>query len=151
MAVDNLGIVLQRAQSRLKANPRIVIDATAEIMETDDEGDQRLSQSIESDFSCVRIAVIDAGADTTNALATDKIIDRPGPIVCEADIEALFVQSQEKGGDEVAGQKLFLDWVTAKTSGPMRWKTAARTAPYTNAVRTNTNADDLDGFVGISG
>ena len=120
-------------------------------METNDGGDQSLSQSIESALSGVHIAVIDTGGDMTNSLANDKINDSPGPIVSEADIEAFCLQLQAKGGDEVAGQKLFLDWVTAKTSGPMRWKAAARTAPYNAAARTSTNGDDPDGFVGISG
>ena len=63
-------------------------DAIAEITETDDEGYQSLSKSIESAFSGVHIAVIDTGGDTSDTPA----IDKNTTTVSEADIKALWEQ-----------------------------------------------------------
>ena len=73
-------------------------------METYDEGDQSLYQSIEGALSGVHIAVIDPVGDTTNSLADDRINNCPGPVVSEADIKVFLEQLKETGGDESAGQ-----------------------------------------------
>ena len=129
-------------------------------METDDEDDPNLSQSIGNAFGGVHIAVIDPSGDAPETAAAET-----GSTAVWKSLKDLWVELKEHGGNEDAGQKLVMDWYTTmtktKTNGPLRSKPTLRTTPYGPNARlpaaASPGADndqartDVAAFVGIAG
>ena len=103
-------------------------------MDTDDEHDPSLKQSIRSAISGVNIAVLDANGD-----ALEPTIDESEHAVVKETLKDFWVDLQTRGGNPEAGQALVLEWctalLTAKSSGPLRAKPPIRTTPYGPSIK----------------
>ena len=128
VAVQDFEMATHRAQQMLKVDLRAAPDAHGDL-DTDDEHEPSLSQAISSAISGVNIAVLD-----TNGDVLEPAVDETERAVVEDSLKDRWVELKTHGGNEVAGQKLVLEWYStlegAKTSNPLRAKAALRTTPY---------------------
>ena len=136
----------------LKLDLRATSDEPGD-MDTDDEHDPSLSQTISFAISGVNIAVSDAGGDVPEPIAEEA----ERTVVLNS-LKDFWVELKTHGGNEEVGQKIVMEWYStlerAKTGGPLRAKPALRTTPYganvKPAIATNI-VEDPEGFCAITG